>query len=370
MLDKSEYGETMKTIKVKYIGFWNSFEPEKNYFIKTILDNYNVIESDNPDYIICSCFFEGKDYYEYCKYDQIRIMYAGENYIPDFNYIDYAISPYPITFQDRHFRFPMCFEDYNGRFFSLLSKKRNYSSNILINKPFFANFIYSHESENSIRGDFFKELSNYKRIESYGSFLNNQVQSESVSLYNKVDFQKRCKFTLCFESTKHEGFITEKITDAFYADTIPIYYGSSDVKSIFNEEAFIYCNGRDDFEKVIKKIIQIDQDDEMYMTMLRKPIFKDEEYVNSFNRELISFVHNIFDQPLEQAYRRSRVYAPKKHEGYLLNLKNMLNLLLDGKKLPEVTDKQLMHAFRLSRRRIIKTRVKHIKRSIRKQFQK
>ena len=45
----------MKTIKIKYVGFWDGFNPENCPFTKMILDNYNVVESDNPDYIICSC---------------------------------------------------------------------------------------------------------------------------------------------------------------------------------------------------------------------------------------------------------------------------------------------------------------------------
>lgn len=356
----------MKTIKVKYIGFWNDFNPKNHLFTKTILENYNVIESDNPDYIICSCFFEGEDYYEYCNYNQVRIMYAGENYIPDFNLIDYAISPYPIDFQDRHFRFPMCFEDYRGRFNSLLTKDRNYTSDILTSKSFFANFIYSHESEDNLRSEFFRKLSKYKRIESCGSFLNNQVQEETVTLYTKSDFQHRCKFTLCFESTKHEGFITEKITDAFFADTIPIYYGSSDIKSIFNEEAFIYCGSSEDFDEAIRRIIELDQNDDLYLRMLRKPVFKNENYAESFKNELNCFIHNIFDQPLNQAYRRSRVYAPKKHEAYILCLKISRKNLLLGRKIPDITDKQLIHSFKLSVKRIIKTRIKHAIRRIHK----
>jgi hypothetical protein len=61
-------------------------------------------------------------------------------------------------------------------------------------------------------------------------------QTVDYSDQSKTDFQRKCKFTLCFESTKNEGFITEKITDAFYADTIPIYYGSSTITDYYNLE--------------------------------------------------------------------------------------------------------------------------------------
>lgn len=333
----------MKTIKIKYVGFWKSFEPDKVEFIKTIFENYNVVESDNPDYIICSAFEEGanNDFYEYCKYPQVRIMYSGENYIPDFNFIDYAVSPYPIIFQDRHFRYPVCFDNYNNRFNSLLNKNRNYQPSILNSKTLFANFIASHESEDSIRGDFYKRLCKYKRVESCGSFLNNQPNGEAVTIFNKDELQKKCKFTLCFESTKHDGFVTEKIADAFYADTIPVYYGSKEVKKFFNPESFIYCESRDDFNRVINQIIELDNNDEKYLEMLRKPIFNDVEYAKNIKNELTKFVKHIFDQPLPDAYRRSRIYAPASHERYLLRLKKINEALSIGKPLSGFTAKQV-----------------------------
>ena len=40
---------------------------------------------------------------------------------------------------------------------------------------------------------------------------------------------------------------------------------------------------------------------------------------------LLQEVKNIFDQPVEKAYRRSRVYIPKWHEEFLLGLKELLS---------------------------------------------
>ena len=134
---------------------------------------------------------------------------------------------------------------------------------------------------------------------------------------SKTEFQRKCKFTLCFESTKHEGFITEKITDAFYADTIPVYYGSSNVTEIFNKEAFINCSDYDSFDDVIAKIIELDNDDEKYLEMLRQPILVDPQYPQKLADGLEQFVLHIFEQPLEQAYRRSRVYIPQHYNDYL-----------------------------------------------------
>ncbi|MBQ8783002.1 MAG: hypothetical protein IJZ57_04440 [Clostridia bacterium] len=305
----------MKTVKIKFVGFWNGFESEPNLVYDILKKHYDVKITDDADYIICSMFGIP---YEYCSYPQVRIMFSGENYIPDFNLVDYALCPYPISFLDRCCYAPVCLNNID-KSEKMLNKDRNYSADFLKTKEYFANFIVGHESENCIRGDFFKKLSEYKRVESPGSYLNNMHGGQTVSFLNdsKISFQKKCKFTICFESTKHEGFVTEKITDAFLSDTIPIYYGSSTVTDIFNSKAFINCNDYSNFDEVIKKIIELDNDDEKYLEMLRQPIFVDADYVKNIQTGIEKFVLSIFDQPLDAVYRRSRIYSPNRHEMFL-----------------------------------------------------
>lgn len=61
----------------------------------------------------------------------------------------------------------------------------------------------------------------------------------------------------------------------------------------------------------------LDNDDQKYLEMLRQPILVNTDYPNQLAEDLERFVLNIFEQPLEQAYRRSRVYFPKHAETYL-----------------------------------------------------
>lgn len=305
----------MRTVKIKYIGFYPSFKPENEQIYRVLKNHYDVQITDDADYVICGIF--GKPY-EYCGYDQIRIMNVGENYTPDFNFVDYAISRYPIKFQDRHFQYEGCYEPLD-HWQSFSDKERTYTADVLAQKEYFANFIASHESENNIRGDFFKKLSEYKRVESIGSYLNNMKNGETVQWTNssKTEFQRKCKFTLCFESTKHEGFITEKITDAFFADTIPVYYGSTSVTNIFNPDAFINCSQFESVDEAIQKIIELDNDDEAYLAMLRQPVLNAGVDPVRVFEGLEKWVLHIFEQPLEKAYRRSLVYYPKEYNDML-----------------------------------------------------
>ena len=327
-----------KTVKLNYVGVAEDFNKEQNLIYDILkLNGYDVQIVDDPDYLVCD--FSGGDYYRYCQYPQVRIMHSGENYIPDFNLIDYAISPYPIQFGDRHFQLPPCVWP-RDHWQALANKDREgYTMDFVRGKPYFANFITSHESEGNIRGAFFKQLNQYKRVESPGDYLNNMPDGKKVDWKNdsKTDFQRKCKFTLCFESTNHYGFVTEKIMDAFYADTIPVYYGSPTVTDIFNKNAFINCGDYPSFDAVIEKIKELDNDDEKYLEMLRQPILVDPGYPKRLEEELDKFLCAIVDQPLDQAYRRSRVYLPQWCNDFLaravdsetLTMKNLIMRMLD-----------------------------------------
>ena len=307
----------MKTVKIKFAGKWEGITPEQNTICHWLKKNgYDIQVTDDADYIICDVL--GEYHYEYCKYPQVRIFECGENVTPDFNLVDYAISRYPIQFGDRNFYYPGC--TMSGAYWHELAKKdRNYPADVLKEKPYFANLVAGHDSEHNYRSIFFDKLSAYKRVEAAGNLRYNMPDGMRVNWLDdsKTNFQRKSKFTICFESTAHEGFITEKITDAFFADTIPIYYGSSTITEIFNKDAFINVADYESLDAVVEKVKELDQDDEKYLAMLRQPILVDPAYPARLDAELEKYILHIFEQPLEKAYRRCRAFYPKWQDEYL-----------------------------------------------------
>ena len=186
-------------------------------------------------------------------------------------------------------------------------------------KTRFANFCVSHDSENNIRGNFFKKLCEYKQVDSIGTYLNNTGAKVSFTDGSKAKYQRTCKFSLCFESTSHAGFNTEKLLDAFWADTIPVYYGDPHIGEIYNKRAFIDVSDYSSFDEAIARIIELDNDDEAYLEMLNQPVFNDPMYPEKLIQGCEEFLKNIFDQLPEAAYRRSRVYAAGNAERFLRN---------------------------------------------------
>ena len=289
----------MKNLKVKYLDWWEGFDPD-NYFINEILrKHYEVVEVDDPDYVICSVYSK-----EALKYDCVRIFYTGENFCPDFNLFDYAIGFECIDYGDRYIYGPnyILNPKYSDDVKKMLVKHTKEAINEK-SKTDFCSFVVSNELGNPLRFDFFEELSKYKKVNSGGRCRNNIGLIDGVP--DKYEFQKHHRFSICFENSSHLGYITEKLVQGFAAGTIPIYWGAPDVGKIFNEKAMVIVRDRADVHRAIEQIKEIDNDDELYQSMLEQPAVASIDYIDNLKTNLENFLVNIFEQPVETAYRRS-----------------------------------------------------------------
>lgn len=287
----------MKTVRINFLNQDTKkayFDPDDNIILNILKERYNVVVTANPDYLIYSCFG-----FEHINFDGIKIFYTSEDISPDFNFCDYAIGFDRMEFGDRYRRFPF-FAQRNE--FKDAQKKHIFTPEEIASKTGFCNFVYSNSDANKTRGEFFEKLSRYKKVDSGGRYMNNIGKPVD----DKIEFQKKYKFTIAFENDSSRDYTTEKIIDAFAAKTIPIYWGNPDIAKEFNPKSFINCHDYESFDEVIEKIKEIDSDPELYEAMLAEPIFENGivpfEYTEDYLRE---FLFNIFDQPIEKARRRA-----------------------------------------------------------------
>ena len=74
-----------------------------NIFVNSLKKYYNLeYDMIDPEFVFCSVF--GKKALEY---DAVRIVFSGEDIIPDFNYYDYIVGYDYIQFEDRYLRWPL-----------------------------------------------------------------------------------------------------------------------------------------------------------------------------------------------------------------------------------------------------------------------
>lgn len=264
---------TKNKIKINFVDFWHLDTPEAikaNPLYQLLSKRFDLELSDQPDFLIYA--WTGV---KHLKYDCVRIYYTGENFRPDFTTCDYAFSfDYPVT--ERNYRLPLykLYDEY-----PLLFNRDNAELAKVPRK--FCNFVYSNTKAQE-RIDFFNQLQHYKPVDSGGKSMNNIGHFVA----DKLDFLKQYKFTIAFENSVYPGYTTEKILHAFAANTIPIYWGNPLVGNDFNTKAFINCHDYENFEAVIQRVIEIDNNDDLYRDYLLAPPFvndQENEYVNEDN---------------------------------------------------------------------------------------
>lgn len=301
MLRKQIFGlrrspfQVLTKARINFCDFWPGFDPENNFLLRNAPQCLSYEISDNPDYVFCSVY--GKQHITFS--DCIKILYTGENTVPDFNLYDYGIGFHYLEFADRYLRFPLAFAN---PLVETLETSRSITPSLAERK--FCNFIYGNSRQcDPLREKFFLQLSKYRAIDSGGKVRNNI--GRIIQYPQKLDFLRNYKFTIAFENSSVDGYVTEKLVDAFLAQTIPIYFGSPSVTLDFHADSYIAVEGEHDFPAAIDSIKRLDNNASTYLAALSKPsVYKGR--TRAYEQKLSRFLENIFKQSLNLARRRPK----------------------------------------------------------------
>ncbi len=220
-----------------------------------------------------------------------RVFYTGENEVPNFNLFDYAIGFDELDFNDRYLRMPLYYDrlhyeaelvndttsPYKLQPDSLYTLKKpthcfkenhpnlcavvNNESDPL--KRGFASFVASNPNA-PIRNAFYDALNSIEPVTGGGSVKN----TLGYKVENKSEFLSQYKFNLCFENSQGYGYVTEKILDAYFSHTIPIYWGSPSVAKDFNPKSFVNVHDFKNFDEAIDHVRYLHTHPNAYLDML------------------------------------------------------------------------------------------------------
>ncbi len=301
--------ETKRRIKVRFMDYWSDFPRKMDSYLllRLLRKHYDVKICEDADYV----FFSAMGDSHWAVPDRcVKIFHTGENVAPDFNACDYAIGFEWMDYGDRYIRFPL-YLFYDRVILDRMLSKHDLPEgwDLSVEKPDFCSFLVSNPC-NPFRNEAFQELGRYRRVDSGGKFLNNV----GGPVADKFAFESRHKFSLCYENGAHPGYTTEKLVEALAARTVPVYWGDPDVGKVFNTAAFIDVSAYDSFADVVRKVEELDRDDEKYMRMLREPaLLPEARSVDAEYARLEAWLTHIVDQPLEKAYRRNRAFFGRKY---------------------------------------------------------
>ena len=315
----------MKRIKINFVDFWGDFNEMDNFITRVLSKMYEIVISNNPDYL-----FFGTFGYTHLNYNCVKILFIGENIVPDFNLCYYALGFDYIQFGDRYLRLPLyCTYDC----FASLTQISCPSEEALLGRKFCSMVVSNNRHASSHRERFFKLLSEYKQVDSGGKLWNNV----GGPVADKLEFVSRYKFNIAFENSMVHGYTTEKIMEPMTVNTLPIYWGNPLVCRDFNTSSFVNVNDFASMEDAVQHIVNLDNDEVQYLQMVKATKVVNEDIIKWEDR-LLNFLSNIIEKPLDEAKYLTPFGIQKLYREELLAY-DILSRRLKIKKIVSIYDK-------------------------------
>ena len=251
-------------IRVRVINQWENSIKAFFPIFDIIAETHKIIEVKDDSYdLVLDGYFGGQ---AIVNKNAIKLYLIGEAFTPDINKYDLSLG-FDFINKENYLRLPLYYL-YYGKNIST-----EYDRGICKpDKKFFTCFLVSNNLDswsrikfdnNQERTEVFHELSNYKFVASGGKHLNNI--GYVVPPTDTMNFLSQCKFTIAYENTKSfPGYVTEKVFQAYFAGTIPIYSTHPDSLKDINPEAIIAQNFFQSKKEMIDYIKELDQNDEKY----------------------------------------------------------------------------------------------------------
>ena len=320
----------MRTLlKINFTDFWAGFIKEDNYFYNLLAKHYDVEISEEPDLLFYSCYG-----FTYLEYNCIRIFYTAENVRPDFTGCDYAIS-FDHLKKKNHYRLPLYALYINHQYFSgshspTMEKLTEIQTPEKILKQWerkekFCSMVVSN-GQSKKRLNFFKRLSKSKHVDSGGIVFNNI----GGAVKDKLSFIADYKFVISFENSVYPGYVTEKLLEPLFMGCIPVYWGNPLIHKDFNTKRFLNYDDYGSADKLIKRMIEIESNNEEALKILSEPIFPGNKIPDCI---LEKNVQGFFDKIIATKEKISPVATSshKKKLHYLKRKKDMLYFIFLSK---------------------------------------
>lgn len=282
-------------MKLCFINFWDgAFDGDFfNFFFRSCFPD--LVYTDNQydaDLVVSSVF--GHTQSDPSK----TIAYIGENVRPSYIGYNYSLSFDWDSYGGRNHRLPLWYARLAWPGFEQKPRRPNmhnhgYEQLIDIEsltKPRKLNLeqktkfcaLIANNPE-GLRINLYNTISQYKQVDGYGNMFNRPLRQ------SKLDILPQYRFCLCPENSVYDGYVTEKLIDAYAGGAIPIYSGATAVDWEFNAHAFLNYYDMTDMNWFIKHIKKIDSDDEEYVTMYEQPLLENKPTLES----AIAFVRSI-----------------------------------------------------------------------------
>ena len=188
------------------------------------------------------------------------------------------------------------------------------AQSILCTKTKFCAFMYRYDVD--FRVQLYDDINRYRPVDALGKSRNQNPKiptdrAQSTYMDNAVEKYRPYKFVICCENKRYPGYVTEKIVNSMLANAIPIYYGAPDIAQHFNPKSFIDIGSFPSRDAAIEYIRKVDQDDNLYCSILQEPWYHNNTPSKYFDSNYImQYFKNISVTKQKLSQSRSRHHIP------------------------------------------------------------
>jgi hypothetical protein len=283
----------MKNICV--VNFWEgAFDGDFfDFFFRSCFGDINYISDPyTADLIVTSVF--GNTQTDPNK----TLAYIGENVRPSFVGYSHSLSFDYDTYGGRNIRLPIWYARLAWPGFIQKPRKPNFHNHgyedlisiesltrgrtlDMSQKTKFCAMVAGNPE--GLRVNLFNSISEYIRVDGYGNMFNRPLRK------SKFDLLKDYKFSLCPENSIYDGYVTEKLIDAYAGGTVPIYSGDLSVGAELNDDAFFNYQWDMRMDWLIEHLSEVNENIYAYKAMYEQPLLKEAPKLD----DAIAFVRSI-----------------------------------------------------------------------------
>jgi hypothetical protein len=280
---------------VAFVGF-DARGPAVKVLRDIVLNEVGLIESDNPQMVICS---EDSDsvleVMEKFPSSVVRVLFNGELGAADFNRFDYVIGWEARSLGPRYVSMHPALRLRDTPFLKV-------EADLIPENPIedrrFCSFIYTNGLAHPVRDQFFHKLNSIQRVDSWGGHLNNAgpLQNTAAKMgyeLEKMLLESKYKFSIAIENGVYPGYTTEKIFSAIRAGAIPIYWGNPAISQVVNPARILSLHDYGSLDMAVESILELAGDKSRLLEILKQPMMTAQQVADvSLNKaELIELIH-------------------------------------------------------------------------------
>jgi hypothetical protein len=226
------------------------------------------------------------------------LAYIGENIRPSFFGYDYSLSFDRDSYGGRNHRLPLWYarlawdgfeqkrrhdNHHNHGYEQLIPIKRLLNPRHLDIGAKDKFCILVANNPEGLRINLYNSLSEYKQVDGYGNMFGRPLRKSKFAILPEY------KFCLCPENSIYDGYVTEKLIDAYAGLTVPIYSGDVSVIDDFNWEALLNYQDARDMDYFVWNVKVLDEELESYQHIYEQPLLLEEPKLD----DAIAFVRSI-----------------------------------------------------------------------------